>query len=59
MDVKRVKENKKQLTTLKALLILGFGIALLVTTIVTMVNDKGKDKEKKENEQVEKKEESK
>ena len=56
MNVKRTRENKKQLTTLKTLLIIGFGLALLVTTIVTMLNDNNKKKDR-ENEMVEKKEE--
>lgn len=56
MDVKRNRENKKQVTTLKTLLIIGFGLALLVTTIVTMVNDNNKKKDK-ENETVETKKE--
>ena len=56
MNVKRNRENKKQVTTLKTLLIIGFGLALLVTTIVTMVNDNNKKKDK-ENETVETKKE--
>ena len=46
MNIKKIREKKKQVTTLKSLLILGLGLALLVTTIVMMINHK--DDKKKE-----------
>ena len=52
MDARKSKEERKQITTLKTLLIIAFGLALLVTAIVTIVNDKDKGKNKKEEEKV-------
>ena len=43
----RVKEKRKQLTTLKVLLIISVGLALLVYSVVMIVRDSNEKKEEK------------